>query len=77
MRGMVVGEGGRSSGVLLYYYYHLILIIVTKCHLPSANDEFNTAFSTFSPSVLSLHLILVRRVPGIKLKLQRLAGSES
>ena len=21
MRGMVVGEGGRSSGVLLYYYY--------------------------------------------------------
>ena len=22
IRGMVVGEGGRSSGVLLYYYYY-------------------------------------------------------
>ena len=30
MRGMVVGEGGRSSGVLLYLFAD-IEIVVSKC----------------------------------------------
>ena len=38
MRGMVVGEGGRSSGVLLYIYIY-IYIGVHKQNAPSMNRE--------------------------------------
>ena len=27
MRGMVVGEGGRSSGVLLYIFYFIVIVL--------------------------------------------------
>ena len=33
MRGMVVGEGGRSSGVLLYHYIPVVNIIDTQYYI--------------------------------------------
>ena len=42
MRGMVVGEGGRSSGVLLYYLHHWIAILMqqndNEPELPQISD---------------------------------------